>query len=153
VAALKPSNTSIPLVVSLVEGLKPGLKCVQEFTVGEEHTASHVGSGTVRVLSTPSMIAFMEIASLNCVQRMLGKDETTVGTMVCVKHLAPAPVGATVRVETELVRVEGRRLLFHVKAWWGDTLIGEGEHERYIVNVERFLAKVRRAIEEGSGKR
>ena len=129
-----------------VEALKPGLRCTQEFTVGEEHTASHVGSGTVRVLSTPSMIAFMEIASLNCVQKHLPQGETTVGTMVCVKHLAPAPVGAKVKVETELVKVEGRRLLFRVRAWWGETLIGEGEHERYIVNTAKFLEKVQKMI-------
>ncbi len=129
-----------------MEALKPGLRCTQEFTVGEEHTASHVGSGTVRVLSTPSMIAFMEIASLNCVQKHLPQGETTVGTMVCVKHLAPAPVGAKVKVETELVKVEGRRLLFRVRAWWGETLIGEGEHERYIVNTAKFLEKVQKMI-------
>jgi fluoroacetyl-CoA thioesterase len=136
------------LVVGLSEQLKPGLKCVQEFTVGEEHTASHVGSGTVRVLSTPSMIAFMEKASLDCVQKLLPQGETTVGTMVCVKHLAPAPVGAKIRVETELISVEGRRLRFRVRAFWGETLIGEGEHERYIVNAEKFLQKVRKMISQ-----
>jgi fluoroacetyl-CoA thioesterase len=137
---------SFSLVARLSEQLKPGLKCTQEFTVGEEHTASHVGSGSVRVLSTPSMIAFMERASLECVQKHLPEGETTVGTMVCVKHLAPAPVGATIRVETELVSVEGRRLRFRVRAYWGETLIGEGEHERYIVNVERFLQKVQKML-------
>ncbi|ABM80857.1 thioesterase family protein [Hyperthermus butylicus] len=132
--------------------LEPGLRCVEEFRVEEEHTASHVGSGTVRVLSTPAMIAFMEITALHCAQRYLGEGETTVGTMVCVRHLAPAPVGVVVRVEAVLEKVEGRRLLFRVRAWWGDTLLGEGEHERYIVNTERFLAKVEKMLREKQEK-
>lgn len=119
------------------------ISCRKEYKVKTEHAAKHVGSGEVEVLSTPSMIAFMEAASLECVQRYLPDNLTTVGTMVNVRHLRPAPVGATIVVETQLVKKEGKRLLFDVKAYWKQVLIGEGKHERYVVDKEKFLEKLR----------
>lgn len=120
--------------------LKQGLKGSFEFKVEDRFSTSHVG---IPVLSTPGMIAMMEIASMRLVQPYLDEGSTTVGTKVCVEHKAPAPAGATVTVRTELVRVEGRRLEFAVSAYWGEKLLGEGTHERYVVNRERFLSKLK----------
>lgn len=121
-------------------GLERGLKGTFDFKVEERFSTSHVG---VQVLSTPGMIAMMEVASMRLVQPLLDEGSTTVGTKVCVEHRAPAPLGATVTVVTELVNVDGRRLEFEVAAYWGERLLGEGKHERYVVNKGRFAAKLK----------
>ncbi|MCC6065407.1 MAG: thioesterase family protein [Thermofilum sp.] len=123
--------------------LRPGFGCVKVFAVGDEHVAKHVGSGDVEVLSTPSMIAFMERVAMECVQVFLPEGYTTVGTAVEVRHLNPAPKGAEVEVAAKLVEVEGRRLKFEVEARWGSVLVGKGVHERFIVERAKFLEKVR----------
>ncbi|MEZ0394357.1 MAG: thioesterase family protein [Desulfurococcaceae archaeon] len=105
----------------------------------------------MRVLATPAMIAFMEYVALKCVEPYLQPGQTTVGVLVNVRHLNPSPEGSTVDVEAELVAVEGRRLTFKVVARLGNVLIGEGTHERYVVDVDKFLARVRRVSEEAMG--
>ncbi|MEM1732931.1 MAG: thioesterase family protein [Desulfurococcaceae archaeon] len=126
--------------------LPSDLLCEQEYQVREEHIASHIGSGNVFVLSTPSMIAFMEKTALECIQKYLPEGYTTVGVMVNVKHLNPAPVGSKIRVLAQLVKQDGRKVLFNVKAYWNTVLIGEGEHERFIINIEKFYEKVQSLI-------
>ncbi len=126
--------------------LKIGIRKEIKIMVREEHSAKSVGSGDVKVLSTPSMIAFMEATSRDLVQPYLPEGYTTVGTRVDVKHLSPAPVGQEIIVISELTAAEGRKLIFKVEAFWKGNKIGEGKHERYIVNLERFLDKVRRSI-------
>jgi len=126
--------------------LKTGIRKETKVMVREEHSAKSVGSGDVKVLSTPSMIAFMEATSRDLVQPYLPEGYTTVGTRVDVRHLSPAPVGQEIIVISELTAVEGRKLIFKVEAFWKGNKIGEGKHERYIVNLERFLDKVRRNI-------
>ncbi|MET1160176.1 MAG: thioesterase family protein [Thermoprotei archaeon] len=129
-----------------------GIACKQEYIVEEKHTAKHIGSGTVEVLSTPSMILFMENTALNCVQKYLPEGYTTVGIRVDVKHLNPAPLGGRIVVEARVNRVEGKKIVFSVKAYWKDIVIGEGIHERYIVNVEKFLDKVNRLLTNMGGE-
>ena len=126
--------------------LKTGIRKETKVMVREEHSAKSVGSGDVKVLSTPSMIAFMEATSRDLVQPYLPEGYTTVGTRIDVRHLSPAPVGQEIIVISELTAVEGRKLIFKVEAFWKGNKIGEGKHERYIVNLERFLDKVRRSI-------
>jgi len=122
--------------------LKPGFACIKVFTVGDEHVAKHIGSGDVEVLSTPSMIAFMERVAMECIQPFLPESYTTVGTAVEVKHLNPASKGAEIEVVAKLVEVEGRRLKFEIEARWGSVVVGKGVHERYIVERSKFLEKV-----------
>lgn len=124
------------------EGLRPGLKHVVTRVVREEDTAKHIGSGSVNVLSTPTMIAWMENTALELAEKYLPENQTTVGIHVDVYHKAPAPVGARVVVEAELVEVKGRRLVFKVRAYSGEVVIGEGVHERYIVDKDKFREKV-----------
>lgn len=124
--------------------LEVGIEAERRFEVTEDMAASFIGSGDVSVLSTPSMIALMETTARDLVQPHLPPEETTVGTAVNVRHLAPAPVGGEVTVRARLVEVDGRRLVFEVKCLHGDTLVGEGTHERFVVNRERFLSKLLR---------
>jgi fluoroacetyl-CoA thioesterase len=123
------------------KNLKPGLSHHMEFVVEEKHTASHVGSGTVRVLSTPSMILFMEITARVMMDEYLPDTHTSVGAQVNVRHLAPSPAGSTVRAEVEITAVEGNKVMLDVTVWDGEEKIGEGQHERFVIDKERFLRR------------
>jgi predicted thioesterase len=110
-------------------------------TVEAGMLAGAVGSGGLDVFSTPSLIAAMENAARNAVEQSLGDGETTVGVRVDVRHLAPTPAGAEVRARAELVAIDGRRLTFQVTAFDATEQIGEGMHERAIVDPRRLLAR------------
>ena len=124
------------------EAIQPGLRGELSLVVAEEHTARHLGSGGVRVLATPQMILLIERAGVAAVDPLLPEGYLTVGAHLDVRHLAPTPVGFEVRAVAELVEVDGRRLSFHVTVHDGVELVGEGRHERYIVNLERFGRRV-----------
>lgn len=119
-----------------------GLKYQSRVVVSEDNTALNLGSGDMEVFATPAMIALMENAAMNAVAEHLDAGATTVGTMMRSSHIKASAVGATITAEAELVAVEGRRLSFVVKAWDEKGTIGEGEHERFIVDRERFLSKL-----------
>ena len=119
-----------------------GMKHSTVMTVSEGNTADYIGSGDMAVLATPAMVALMENAAMLAVALRLEEGETTVGSMISTSHLKPSRIGATVLATAELPAVEGRKLTFKVAAYDGETLIGEGEHIRYIVNREKFLAKL-----------
>ncbi|MEM4487806.1 MAG: thioesterase family protein [Desulfurococcaceae archaeon] len=121
-----------------------GSVCVDEFLVKEEHAARHIGSGEASVLSTPSMIAFIEKTSASCIHKHLPQEYTTVGTLVNVRHLKPAPIGSTIKVEAKIAARDGRRITCEVKAYFGDILIGEGIHERFIVHRGRFAERAKK---------
>ena len=121
--------------------LRAGLRGHAETRVTEENTAAALGSGALPVFATPAMIALMEQAARLSVQPFLDEGQGTVGTRLEVSHLAATPVGLSVRAESELLAVDRRKLSFRVEAWAGEEKIGEGLHERFIVDSERFLAK------------
>ncbi|MGI6160507.1 MAG: thioesterase family protein [Christensenellales bacterium] len=121
--------------------LKIGMVFDIEDVVEFKDTAANIGSGAMEVLSTPRMIALMEGAAFYGVKPYIGEENTTVGSTVDIRHLAATPIGATVRAEAELIEYEGRRMLFRVAAYEGDRLVGEGQHERYVVNIDRFMKK------------
>lgn len=118
-----------------------GIKGTQTIKVTEENTAATMGSGTLAVFATPAMIALMEKTAYLSVQDALDEGMGSVGTYLNVKHLAATPVGMQVTCESELVEIDSRRLVFTVKAYDETGLIGEGTHERFIVQNEKFLAK------------
>ncbi len=122
--------------------IEVGLKHSTVMTVTEGNTADYIGSGDMAVLATPAMVALMENAAMLAVALKLDEGETTVGSMINTSHLKPSKVGATILATAELVAVEGRKLTFAVKAFDGETLIGEGEHIRFVVNREKFLSKL-----------
>jgi predicted thioesterase len=127
--------------------LPKDLVCEEEFEVKKEHLASTVVTGNVEVLSTPNMIAFMENVAFRCAQKYLPEGFTTVGVRVDVRHKNPAPLGSRVRVKAELVEQRDRLLVFKVTATLGNTIIGEGIHERYIIEKSKFEEKVLKILE------
>ena len=112
-----------------------------EITVTDNETAKTFGSGTLSVLATPKMIALMEQAAYKCIESSLEEGQSSVGTYLDVKHLSATPVGMKVSATAEVVEIDGRRVVFNVSARDESGLIGEGKHERFIVNDEKFVAK------------
>jgi len=112
-----------------------------EVLVSNSNTAKAMGSGDLEVFATPAMIALMEKAATLAVQEYLPEGSSTVGTMINVKHIAATPAGMNVAAQATLIEVEGKRLLFTVEAFDGEDKIGEGQHERYIINVDKFMAR------------
>ena len=123
--------------------IKIGVSLEKEFKVKEEDIASFLGSGKIRVLSTPSMIVFMENTARSIVDISLPNGKITVGVKVNVDHVAPAPLGAIIRVKAIIKKITGRRLTFEVYAFYKGKLIGKGVHERVIVDEEKFLKKLK----------
>lgn len=132
--------------MNLAESLKPGLAGSAEIVVGTRDTAPHVGSGKIGVLATPIMVNLMEAAALQAVERFMPAGYQTVGTHLDVRHFAATPVGLRVRAEAELVKVDGRTLTFRLRAADEREDIGEGVHERLIINVERFDQRMQRKL-------
>ena len=127
-----PESTQFPI----------GLIGEATVVVTNEVTARHLGSGTVAVFATPEMVRLMERAAVNGLAPYLATGQQSVGTMVNVKHLAATPLGATVTAQAELLSVEGRRLLFKVSARDETDLIGEGTHERALIDLAKFEQRV-----------
>ena len=132
--------------------IQPGLKGQVELMVGEEHTAQHLGSGAVKVLATPQMVLLMEKASVAAVDYLLPADSCTVGAHLDVCHLEPTPVGLTVRAVAELIESDGPRLTFRLQVLeepFGEgQLVGDGIHQRVIVNMQRFVDRAARKVTE-----
>jgi predicted thioesterase len=126
--------------------LKPGLVGRASLVVGEEHTAPRVGSGRVHVLATPVMINLIEAAALSAIEHLLPAGHQSLGTLLNVRHIAATPVGMRVAATAEVIAVEDRLIRFRVEARDEKDLIGEGTHERVIVNVAKFDERVRRKL-------
>ena len=109
--------------------------------VTDNNTALSVGSGSLAVYATPAMLALIEKAACEALNGILDEAETTVGTLLNVKHIAATPVGMKVSATAELIERDGRRLVFKVEANDECGRIGEGIHERFIVNSEKFISK------------
>ena len=118
-----------------------GLSHSTMLTVEHKDTAAVYGSGSLEVFATPAMIAMMEKTCLECVNDKIGEGNTTVGISVNIKHLKASPIGATIRCEAKLIEVDRRRLVFEVKCFERETVVGEGIHERFIVDSEKFMSK------------
>jgi predicted thioesterase len=129
-----------------MDALKPGLQGRAELLVGEEHTAPRVGSGRVHVLATPVMINLIEAAALDAVERLLPAGRQSLGTVLNVRHVAATPVGMRVTATAEVTAVDGRTIRFRVEARDERELIGDGTHERVVVNVAKFDERVQRKL-------
>lgn len=122
--------------------LKCGLKYSVAVEVAPQNSALAMGSGDMEVFATPAMVALMENAAMNAVAEFLPDGSATVGTKIDVSHVKASPMGAKITAEAELVAVDGRRLEFKVVAYDEKGVIGEGNHTRFVVDKERFLAKL-----------
>lgn len=114
----------------------------ETLVVEHKDTAAVYGSGSLEVFATPAMIALMEKTCLESVNAKLGEGNTTVGISVNIKHLKASPVRSVIRCDSKLVEVDRKRLVFEVHCFEEDTLIGEGVHERFVVDSEQFMKKV-----------
>lgn len=123
--------------------LKEGLKYTSKVVVTEAVCASAVGSGGLDVFATPSMVALMENAAMNAVAPFLPEGSTTVGSEISTTHVKPSPLGAEIQATATLTAVEDRKLTFDVEACDGNGTIGKGTHVRFIVDVERFMSKLK----------
>ena len=122
--------------------LKPGLRNETTMLVEKEHLASAFGSGLVEVLATPVLVGLCEDCCRATVDPLLAAGEKTVGSSISLRHQAATPPGMQVRVESELVAVDKRRLRFKIEAFDAVERIAQAEHERFIIDVERFDRRV-----------
>lgn len=119
-----------------------GLTHTSTLTVENKHLAANVGSGDLEVLATPAMMALMENAAMETVKDALAEGQTTVGGQISSSHLRPTAPGQTVTATAVLTAVEGRKLTFKVTAHDDKGVIGEGEHIRFVVDRQKFMAKL-----------
>lgn len=119
-----------------------GAKREERIAVTPENAISFMGADGARVLSTPHMIGYMEMTARNLIKEHVEDSEDSVGTVVDVKHMAATPIGMSVRLIAEVTAVEGRRVTCRVEAWDDVEKVGEGVHERFVVDVIRFAARV-----------
>jgi fluoroacetyl-CoA thioesterase len=120
-----------------------GRKTTVSTRVDSTNTASAVGSGGVDVFSTPAMIGLIEKAARDSVQSLLSQGWTTVGTRVDIRHISATPFGEEISATAEVVEVDGRRLVFAVLAADRLGLVGEGTHERFAIEQDAFVSRVR----------
>jgi predicted thioesterase len=123
--------------------VRPGLSSSVDLLVSDADTAMALGSGEVPVLATPRLIALVEEASVAALAGQLDEGQTSVGVRVQFEHISPTPVGASVRGEASLERVEGRRLIFNVAARDERGLVAAGKVTRVVVDAQRFLERAR----------
>ena len=126
--------------------LQLGLTGISDLLVRAEHTAPHVGSGRVAVLATPVMINVIEAAALATVEDLLPAGCQSLGIHLDVRHFAATPVGMNVRATAELIAIEGRTLTFRIEVRDDREAIGDGTHQRVIVNVARFDERVQKKL-------
>jgi predicted thioesterase len=120
-----------------------GHTCEYAENVTQDKLASSVGSGLLQVYSTPSMIALMERTASTALQPFLDEGENSVGTEVNIRHLKATPEGMQVRCVAEVKEVEGRKVVFSLEASDEKGIIGSGVHTRFVIDTERFLAKLK----------
>jgi len=125
---------------------------IQEISVGDriedtqqvtlERVASNLGSGTLQVYATPAMVAFVEQTCRKLVEPFLPEGMTTVGIALTVRHIAPTPLGRKVSIQAEIVLVEKNVISFQAELWDEMEKIGEVTHERAVIEIDRFTARV-----------
>ncbi|GAB4325076.1 MAG: thioesterase family protein [Phototrophicales bacterium] len=129
-----------------MDKIKIGIKGTLETTVTPDKTARHLGSGGIDVFATPAMVALMEGAAVAAIDPLLPEGQASVGIDIHVKHLAATPLGKQVRAEAEVTGVDRRKVMFIVRAWDEHELIGEGEHIRFIIDLDRYIQRLAQKI-------
>ncbi len=123
--------------------LKIGLSHTSTTTVSSSNTARAYGSGGLDVFATPAMVGLMENAAMTAVESVLPEGFSTVGAHISTSHIKPSKLGATIKATAILEEIDNRKLTFKVSAYDDEGIIGEGVHIRYIVDIERFMAKLK----------
>ena len=133
--------------------LAPGLKYSHAVTVTEDMTPAHLRSDAIRVLATPEMVRLVEQTAIQCVQPHLKPGQSSVGTTVSIKHLAGTPEGMKVTVSVELTEIDRRRLGFRFEVHDEVEKVGEGTHERFIIDRESRLPRLQQKVDTWKSKR
>jgi predicted thioesterase len=128
--------------MDLSELIQPGMIYELSFLVDVEQSTAHIAGGAQRVLSTPVMISYMEKASHRLLMEHLPPGFSSVGAQVNIRHLAPTPLGNSVRVRSEVLDIDGLKITFAVKAWDVLEQIGDGYHQRMVIDEARFLKRI-----------
>lgn len=126
----------------MIDLITVGLSGTARTIASESLSANYMGSGSLYVYATPAMVALMESAAVSAVDNLLGQNWATVGIEIHVQHLAATPIGETITAQATVIAIEGKRITFDIQAWDERELIGKGTHTRYIIEVERFMARV-----------
>lgn len=122
--------------------MQEGVQAKLEFTVNEMDTAIRLGSGTLDVLATPRLVAMMEATACAALSGQMQEGDTSVGGRIDIEHLAASAIGSRVATTAEITRLEGRKIHFHIEATCNGVLIGRAEHDRVVVNAEKFMGKI-----------
>src|SRR6185503_19911605 len=133
-------------VAQLLARIRAGVSGSAQLVVREEHTAPRIGIGKVHVLATPVMINLIEAAALDAVEGLLPPGYQSLGTVLNIRHVAATPVGMRVRAVAEVQKVYNRTIFFRAEVRDEKDLIGDGTHERVVVNVAKFDERVRRKL-------
>lgn len=147
VVPFRANTTGAPDMTYSLPTLKSGLIGHAELIVAPEHTAPHVGSGVVKVLATPILVNLLEAAALDAVEKHIAPGHQSVGIRLDVRHFAATPVGLLVKAQAEIVDVDGRMIAFHIWAEDEVELIGDGSHERVIITLDKFDARMQAKLE------
>ncbi len=123
--------------------IEKGYSATSSVEVSSENTAIFLGSGGLEVFATPAMIALMESAAAKAIAPYLAEGESSVGTEVNITHIKASAIGAQITASAVVTEVNGREVTFNVGARDGESLIGEGTHKRFVINSERFMAKLK----------
>jgi predicted thioesterase len=133
--------------------LAPGLKHTQSWTVSQDMTPPHLRGDAIRVLATPDMVRLVEQTAIQCAQPHLADGQTTVGTVVNIKHLAATPEGMNVTVTVEITEVDRRRLAYKFEVHDEIDKVGEGTHERFVIDGASRLPKLQQKVDAWKAKR
>lgn len=126
-----------------MDTLKTGMTHTQEWGVTEDLTTTR---GNYKVFSTPSMTRFVEMTAHHLVAPHLKPDQGQVGLSVTIRHLAPTPLGKKVRAVAELVRIERRKLTFHIAVYDDTEQVGVAAHERFVVDLDKYLGRLKQKL-------
>jgi predicted thioesterase len=126
-----------------METLTTGIKHAQEWVVEEKHTTQR---GKYRVFSTPAMTQLVESTANQLVVPHLKPGQGQVGVLVTVRHMGPTPMGKKVRAEAELIAIDRRKLSFKVKVYDDAEQVGEADHDRFVIDLEKYYEKLRKKL-------
>jgi len=133
--------------------LAPGLKHTQSIMVTEDMTPPHLRGDVIRVLATPDMVRLVEQTAIQSVQPHLKPGQTTVGTVINIKHLAATPEGMKVTITVEVTEIDRRRLGFKFEVQDEVEKVGEGTHERFVIDREARGPRLQQKIDAWKAKR
>ena len=129
-----------------MDTLKVGMKHTETWEVTEERSTQR---GAYKVFATWSMTRMVEMAANNLVTQHLKSDQGQVGIYILIKHMGPTPIGKTVRAEAELVGIDKRRLSFKIKVFDDVEQVGESDHDRFVVDLDKYFAKLEKKLGKG----